>query len=121
MLSVTFYPDDGHTPHGIRMVDTLYEWLAHSDFAQVGHSQPTSIQVDDAMVELPLIRLTSTTRSMFIALFNEMILSETSAMLTDLDANLSQEALAPRTYRLKKLFELLNCLKDNGFAYLQRE
>ena len=71
MLNIIFYPDKGHPPHSIRMIDTLYEWLAHSDFAQVGRSQPTSIQVDDVvgdvMVELPQIRLTRATRSLFIA------------------------------------------------------
>ncbi|NEQ98552.1 MAG: hypothetical protein F6K30_17830 [Cyanothece sp. SIO2G6] len=103
------------------MAESLYEWLAHSDFAQVGRSKLIAIQVDGDPVDLPLIALTRTTRSLFIALFNEMVLSETSAMLDDLDHNVAQELLTSRTYRLKKLMELLNCTKNENFSYLQRE
>ncbi|MEM9216112.1 MAG: hypothetical protein AAGD25_17425 [Cyanobacteria bacterium P01_F01_bin.150] len=121
MLNVTFYADNGQIPHSIRMGEAFYEWLATSDFAQVGRSKPTPIQIDGELIELPLITLTSTTQSMFIALFNEMVLSETTAMLNDLDNNVTQDMLASRTYRLKKLIELLNCLKSGNFSYLQRE
>ena len=120
MLSISFYPENGDAPRCIRVNEAFYEWLARSDFAQVGHSKLTAIEVDGETAELPLIRLGRTTRSMLIACFNEMILGETAAMLADLEAAIAQEALAPRTNRLKKLLELLDCLKDRGFAYLQR-
>jgi len=81
----------------------------------------TITKVDGENAELPLIHLGRTTRSMLIACFNEMILGETAAMLADLETAISQEALAPRTHCLKKLLELLDCLKDSGLAYLQRE
>ncbi|MEB3233594.1 MAG: hypothetical protein VKJ64_21475 [Leptolyngbyaceae bacterium] len=121
MLSFTFYTQNGQRLHCIRMAESLYEWLIQSDFAQVGRSQPTTLQLEGEALELPLIFLSSTTRSMFIALFNEMILLETSAMLNDLDHNFSQTTIAPRSYRLKKLIELLTCLKDPEFTYFQRE
>lgn len=121
MLSINFYGSNGQIPHCVRMGESLYEWLATSDFAQVGRSRLTPIEVDGEKIELPLITLNSTTRSMFIALFNEMVLSETTAMLSDLDNNVAQDVLAPRTYRLKKLIEMLNCLKDGNFSHLQRE
>ena len=63
-------------------------------FSQVGRSQLTAIEVDGETIELPLIRLGRTTRSMFIACFNEMILGETAAMLADLGAAIFQDALA---------------------------
>ncbi|MEQ9672525.1 hypothetical protein [Coleofasciculus sp. G2-EDA-02] len=121
MLSINFYGENGESPKSIRVGEDFYQWLAYSDFAQVGRSQLRTICIDGEEIELPLLPLTSTTRSMLIALFNEMVLTETAAMLTDLEKTVSQELLEPRTYRLKKLLELLNCCKNSGLAYLQRE
>jgi len=121
MLTISFYGENGNHSQTIRVGEEFYQWLADSDFAQVGRSKITTICLDREVVELPLIRLSSTTRSMLIACFNEMILKETAAMLVDLDKTISQEMLGERTYRLKKLLELLNCCKNSSFAYLQRE
>lgn len=121
MLNISFYGENGSTPQSIRVGEEFYEWLAYSDFARVGHSQLTTICLDGEEIQLPLIPLASTTRSMLVAFFNEMILKETAAMLADLERTISKEILAPRTYRIKKLLELLNCCKNSSFAYLQRE
>ena len=121
MLNINFYGKNGQSSQTIRMVEDFYQWLAYSDFAQVGRSKMTTICLDGEEVELPLIQLSSTTRSMFTACFNEMILKETAAMLVDLEKTISQEILSERTYRLKKLLELLNCCKNSRFSYLQRE
>jgi hypothetical protein len=121
MLSISFYGENGDTPKSIRVGEEFYQWLAYSDFAQVGRSQLTPICIDGEEIELPLIPLASTTRSMFVACFNEMILKETAAMLADLEKTISKEILEPRAYRIKKLLELLNYCKNSSFAYLQRE
>ncbi|HBB35283.1 MAG TPA: hypothetical protein DDZ80_01340 [Cyanobacteria bacterium UBA8803] len=121
MLNISFYAENGSASQSIRVGEEFYQWLAHSDFAQVGHSQLTTICLDGEEIQLPLIPLASTTRSMLIAFFNEMILKETAAMLADLERTISKEILEPRTYRIKKLLELLNCCKNSTFAYLQRE
>ncbi|MEQ8975905.1 MAG: hypothetical protein RIE73_36665 [Coleofasciculus sp. C1-SOL-03] len=121
MLNINFYGKNGQSSQSIRMVEDFYQWLAYSDFAQVGRSKMTTICLDGEEVELPLIHLSSTTRSMLIACFNEMILKETEAMLVDLEKTISQEILSGRTYRLKKLLKLLNCCKNSRFIYLQRE
>lgn len=121
MLNINFYGENGQSSQSIRMIEDFYQWLAYSDFAQVGRSKMTTIYLDGEEVELPLIHLSSTTRSMFTACFNEMILKETEAMLVELESTLSKETLGKRTYRIKKLLELLNGCKNSSFAYLQRE
>ncbi|MEQ9485546.1 hypothetical protein [Coleofasciculus sp. F4-SAH-05] len=121
MLNISFYGQNGNPPQIIRVGEEFYQWLADSDFAQVGRSKITTICIDGEAVKLPLIRLSSTTRSMLIACFNEMILKETEAMLVELESTLAKEILEKRTYRIKKLLELLNGCKNSSFAYLQRE
>jgi hypothetical protein len=121
MFNISFYGEKGDVTQSIRVGEEFYQWLAYSDFAQVGRSQVTTICIDGEEIQLPLIPLATTTRSMLIAFFNEMILKETAAMLADLERTISKEIVEPRTYRLKKLLELLNCCKNSSFAYLQRE
>ncbi|MEM8639971.1 MAG: hypothetical protein AAGG51_14320 [Cyanobacteria bacterium P01_G01_bin.54] len=50
----------------------------------------------------------------------ELVLSETGQMLVEFDAGVSRKILAPRQYRMKKLLELLGCVKDWSWQYLQR-
>jgi hypothetical protein len=53
--------------------------------------------------------------------FSECIFRETRSVLGDLDNAVPQPELAAKTYRLKKLLEMLDCLKNGVYQYLQRE
>ena len=121
MLSISFYSSNGQTNHSIRVIDDFYEWLARSEFSKLGRSQQTQLEIEGETAELPLVPLVTETRSRLIEFFSERIFSETRSMLGDLDRSTPQSELTIKTYRLKKLLELLDCLKSETYQYLQRE
>lgn len=121
MLSLSFYSSNGQAIHSIRVIDDFYEWLARSEFSKLGRSQPTQIEIEGETAELPLVPLVSETRSNLIEFFSDRIFSETRSMLSDLDQSSPPSELSTKTYRLKKLLEVLDCLKSETYQYLQRE
>jgi hypothetical protein len=121
MLSIHFYSETGQVAHSIRVVDDFYEWLARSEFSKVGRSQQTQIEIEGETAELPLVPLVAETRSRLIEFFSESIFQETRLMLGDIEHSMPQPELVLKTYRLKKLLELLDCLKSGVYQYLQRE
>jgi hypothetical protein len=121
MLSISFYSGNGQTTHSIRVVDDFYEWLARSEFSKLGRSYLTPLEIEGETAELPLVSLGTETRSRLIEFFSECIFRETRSVLGDLDNAVPQPELAAKTYRLKKLLEMLDCLKNGVYQYLQRE
>jgi hypothetical protein len=121
MLSISFYSGNGQVTHSIRVVDDFYEWLARSEFSKLGRSQPIHLEIEGETVDLPLVPLVAETRSQLIAFFSESIFQETRIMLNDIENSAPPTELAVKTYRLKKLLELLDCLKNGFYQYLQRE
>ncbi|NEO85462.1 MAG: hypothetical protein F6J87_14625 [Spirulina sp. SIO3F2] len=120
MLSFNFYGKSDQSAYCIQVSEQFYEWLIQADFGLVGRSHPTKIMLDGEEEELPLVRLENPTRGMLTAYFNGLVLSETGQMLVELDAGVAREVLQPRQYRMKKLLELLDCVKDSSWHYLQR-
>lgn len=120
MLSFSFYGESNQSAYCIQVSEQFYEWLIQADFGLVGRSLPTKIMLDGEEEELPLVRLENPTRGMLATYFSELVLSETGQMLSELDAGVTREALEPRQYRMKKLLELLSCVKDSSWQYLQR-
>jgi hypothetical protein len=137
MLSISFYSGNGQAIDIVRVSDDFYEWLARcstsdhgsSEFSKLGRSQQTEIEIEGETAELSLVPLGAETRSKLIEFFSERIFSETRfpfreampTMLGDLDRATPQPELSTKTYRLKKLLEVLDCLKSETYQYLQRE
>jgi hypothetical protein len=121
MLSISFYSGNGRAIDIVRVSDDFYEWLARSEFSKLGRSQQIQIEIEGETAELPLVPLGAETRSKLIEFFSEHIFSETRSMLGDLDRSTPQPELSTKTYRLKKLLEVLDCLKSETYQYLQRE
>jgi hypothetical protein len=121
MLSISFYSGNGQSTHSIRVIDDFYEWLALSEFSKLGRSQPTPIEIEGEPAELPLVHLVAETRSKLIAFFSDSIVQETRVMLGDIENSTPPKELALKTDRLRKLLELLDCLKRGMYQYLQRE
>jgi hypothetical protein len=121
MLSFHFYSADGQVDYPVRVSEGFYEWLVSSPFSQVGRSQPTCLRLEGEEVALPLISLGNPTRSLLTTLFNELIVSETTEILRLLDEGVKTLGLRECQERLKQLLELLNCVKNSQFVYLQRE
>ena len=121
MLSISFLSDDGKESRSIRVIDDFYEWLARSEFSKLARSQVTRIELEGEMAELPLVPLVAETRSGLIDFLSETIFRETRSMLGDLEQSVVQSELSVKTYRLKKLLEILDCMKSSVYQYLQCE
>lgn len=121
MLSISFFSNSGQESHSIRVIDDFYEWLARSEFSKLIRSQVTKIELDGEMTELPLVDLGTETRSQLIVFLSETIFRETRSMLGDMERSATQAELSVKTYRLKKLLEMLDCMKSRIYQYLQCE
>ena len=68
---------------------------------------------------MPLVALVAETRSGLINFLSETIFRETRSMLGDLEQSVVPSELSVKTYRLKKLLEILDCMKSGVYQYLQ--
>lgn len=91
--------------------------MARSEFAKIGEEKPIKILLDGEKETLPLVKLGKANRKKLIEFFNDSIVNETKEILNQLGEFLIQDE---RLYRLKKLIELLDCIKDENYQYLQR-
>ncbi len=117
MLDIEFFSGDKQPLHRVEVADTFLLWLARSDFARIGEETATDLSINGEPLTLPLVRLAPLTRKTFIEFFTEAVVIHTKEILLQLDANSPQAELI---YRLKKLIELLDCLKNEDYQYLQR-
>lgn len=117
MLDISFYSTDKKPAEHIEVAETFLEWLARTKFSEIGKDCSTRVLIDNEEETLPLVRLGDTTRKQFIHFFNEVIVEETKLILTQLDR---LSPTAESVYRLRKLIELLDCLKNETYQYLQR-
>lgn len=120
MFSISFYAANGEPSNSIRIPEAIYEWLAKSEFSKIGSSTDTPIHIDEEDIVLPLVELTKEIRQKLINFFRDSIIRESDAVLAKLGDSPSKEEYREETYRLKKLHELLKCLENENYDYLQR-
>lgn len=121
MLDISFYTTNGSESETVDVGETLYEWLAKSAFSKIGGpSIDTEIRLDEENVILPLVELNQEIRQQFKKIFSEAIISESDVVLTKLGDSPSKEEYQSGTYRLKKMLELLKCVENENYQYLQR-
>ncbi|MEG3840642.1 hypothetical protein [Microcoleus sp. herbarium14] len=121
MFDISFYSANGEPSDSVRITATTYEWLAKSDFSKIGgESIDTKIYLDEENVILPLVKLNQDIRQQFKKMFSESIISESDAVLTKLGDYPSKEEYQSGTYRLRKMLELLKCVENENYQYLQR-
>ncbi|MEG4799104.1 hypothetical protein QUB63_02100 [Microcoleus sp. ARI1-B5] len=121
MLDISFYTTNGSQSETVDVGETLYEWLAKSDFSKIGGASiETEIYLDEENVILPLVELNQDIREQFKKIFSEAIISESDAVLTKLGDSPSKEEYQAGTYRLRKMLELLKCVENENYQYLQR-
>ncbi|MCU0543907.1 MAG: hypothetical protein MUE44_17300 [Oscillatoriaceae cyanobacterium Prado104] len=121
MFDISFYSANGEPSNSVRITAATYEWLAKLDFAKIGgESIDTEIYIDEENVILPLVELNRDIRQQFKKFFSESIVSESDAVLTKLGDYPSKEQYQEETYRLRKLLELLKCVENENYHYLQR-
>ncbi|MEL6249845.1 MAG: hypothetical protein AAFY78_03180 [Cyanobacteria bacterium J06648_16] len=116
MLDIGFFSDKKHPLHRVAVAEDFLLWLAKTDFSAIGEDKTAEAQIDGDMVSLSLVSLHQSVRQAFIQFFNEAIVTETRQVLHQLESAMPPE----RVYRLKKLIELLDCLKNDEYQYLRR-
>jgi hypothetical protein len=121
MLDISFYATNGSESETVDVGETFYEWLAKSAFSKIGgESIDTKIYLDEENVILPLVELNQEIRQQFKKMFSQEIISESDAVLTKLGDYPSKEEYQSGTYRLRKMLELLKCVENENYQYLQR-
>lgn len=121
MFDISFYSANGEPSDSVRITAATYEWLAKSAFSKRGgESVETLIYLDEENVILPLVELNQDIRQQFKKIFSEAIISESDAVVTKLGDYPSKEEYQSGTYRLRKMLELLKCVENENYQYLQR-
>lgn len=120
MLDIIFYPGNGQPPHYVELSEDFYEWLAKSDFSQIGESVQKKIIIDDEEEEVPIVYLELENRRRLRSFFIEEIVGESDRMLTKLGESPSKNEYQAAIYKLRKLQELRKCLENSKYRYLQR-
>lgn len=121
MFDISFYSANGEPSDSVRITAATYEWLAKSAFSKIGgESVETKIYLDEENVIMPLVELNQDIRQQFKKIFSEAIISESDAVLTKLGDSPSKEEYQSGTYRLRKMLELLKCVENENYQYLQR-
>ncbi len=121
MLDISFYTTNGSESETVDVGETLYEWLAKSAFSKIGGASiDTEIYLDEENVILPIVELNQEIRQQFKKMFSEAIISESDVVLTKLGDSPSKEEYQSGTYRLRKMLELLKCVENENYQYLQR-
>ncbi|WP_293353623.1 MULTISPECIES: hypothetical protein [unclassified Microcoleus] len=121
MLDLIFYEFKiNQPPHYVEMSEDVYEWLARSEFSKIGKSVPTNILIDEEDEKLPVVELDRDIRQKFRNFFRDAIICESDTVLTKLGDSPLKEEYQAATYRLRKLLDLLKCIENQDYQYLQR-
>lgn len=121
MLDLTFYAfKTNQPPHYVEMSEDIYEWLTRSEFSKIGKSVPTNILIDEEDEKLPVVELDRDIRQKFRKFFRDAIICESDTVLTKLGDSPVKEEYQAATYRLRKLLDLLKCVENEDYQYLQR-
>lgn len=122
MLDITFYTDNGQPPCTVELSEAFYSWLTKSEFAKIGQSRDRKITIEEEeeMLNVVQIKGDNGNRKKFITFFNQAIVCECKLMLDKLEKKPSTKAYQENAYRLNKLYELLDCMKNREYQYLQR-
>jgi len=123
MLDITFYSTTGKKPISLTCSEELYQWLAESDFSEIGVSRPHTVTLDDEAVCLYLVDLNKgyiPNRQRLRAFLVEATIDEVNIMLKQLGDEPSNQAYQAATYKLRKLQELRHYIEDEAYQFLER-
>ncbi|MBE9187100.1 MAG: hypothetical protein WBA89_11485 [Microcoleus sp.] len=121
MLDMIFYAfKTNQPPHYVGMSEDFYGWLAKSEFSKIGKSVPRNILIDEEEEKLPVVELDRDIRQKLRNFFRDAIICESDTVLTKLGDSPLKEEYQAATYRLRKLLDLLKCVENQDYQYLQR-
>ncbi|MDF0553062.1 hypothetical protein [Kamptonema sp. UHCC 0994] len=120
MFDISFYAVNGEPSDSVRITESIYEWLAKSQFAKIGISRDTQLHLDGEDVVLPVVELNQDIRQKLRDFFRDAIISQSETVLTKLGDYPSKQDYQQETYYMRKLLELLKCVENENYHYLQR-
>ena len=120
MLDISFYGKNGELQEIVEVSESFYEWLARSEFSEIGASRETSINIDNEESLLKLVDLNKGNRQRFKDFLLEAIQQESEAMLEKLGDYPSKEEYQSESYPLRKLQEIIKVITNTQYQYLER-
>jgi len=116
-LSVDFYTVEQEMNEAIKFNPNFQQWLCQSALFQIGKEESYTMHINDQAVEKPVVSLDDSVRSKMIGFLHETIVEETKELLFQIEDLAIHDEL---TYRIGKLIEILECVKNDQYYYLQR-
>ncbi|MBP9164629.1 MAG: hypothetical protein KBF99_15725 [Leptospiraceae bacterium] len=126
-MEILFYTKDGNNLV-IDVSDIFYKWLALSEFSKIQTSHSITLKVDEEEVSIQAVELTEQNRNSYISFFQKCILSESYDLVLKMEssskpgllkASSFEGSLENLQYRIKKFYELLRCLEDRTWIYME--
>ncbi len=120
MLDIGFISKDGSLTNSVELTEDFYFWLAKSEFSKIGKSVRRKIQIDGEEDKLSVVQLSKGNSKKLKQFFRDEVVRESDAVITKLGDSPSKEEYQAGTYRLRKMLELLKCVENENYQYLQR-
>ena len=126
-MEILFYTKDGNNL-AIDVSDIFYNWLALSEFSKIQTSHSFTLKVDEEEVSIQAVELTEQNRNSYISFFQKCILSESYDLVIKMEssskpgllkASSFEGSLENLQYRIKKFYELLRCVEDRVWVYME--
>lgn len=118
MLSINFYAANGIENESVDVSEGFYTWLAQSEFSKVAEAQSTPLELEDEIVPLPLVKLLPEVREGYIQFLSDAIVEGTRKIINHLEPPYLTNELETEKYWLRKLLELLDRIKHEGYQYI---
>ncbi|MFP4009286.1 MAG: hypothetical protein ACLFV6_14975 [Spirulinaceae cyanobacterium] len=116
-LSVDFYTVEQEMNEVIKFNPNFQQWLSQSALFQIGKEEPQTMHIAGQAAEKLVVSLDDSVRSKMIDFLHEAIIEETKDLLFQIEDLAIHDEL---TYRIGKLIEILECVKNQQYYYLQR-
>lgn len=120
MLDITFYSQNKEEAKIVEISEDFYEWLARSEFSEIGKSELREMKVDGEPIEVSVVQLEGMNRRKLSDFFRNAIVEESDKMLQGLNRSQSKEEYRDATYKLSLLQKLRKPIENEQYKYLQR-
>lgn len=120
MLEISFYKNNEEPPFIVEVSEEIYEWFAKSKFSKIGEPEEIKKKIEGEEETLPLVPLDKDNREKLINFLLQEIRQEDYNLLTRLGDSFSKQEYRNATALLRKLHEVLQCIENQDYKYLQR-
>ena len=127
-MEIIFYAKNGKQ-YILEVSESFYNWLAISEFSKIQTSKVYRVDIEgDETEEIEAVELTEQNRNSYISFFQKCILSESYDLVIKMEssskpgllkASSFEGSLENLQYRIKKFYELLRCLEDRTWVYME--